>query len=238
MSHVHRFYVPPEECGADEVRLPPEEAHHALHVVRARVGDPAIVLDGCGRELLGTVDHVTRRDVTITVTEERRTPAPAKRLTLLQAWLHRDKPLEEVLRRGTELGVASFLFFRAERSERTPRVNQRLHRVAVEACKQCGRTWLPTFDVAQDLESAVDTGPGKLLILSNDREPVPLADAVGGEQIGLIVGPEGDFSRPELNLALERGALPISLGPATFRSEVAAALAAGLILYEWDLLAT
>jgi len=237
MPHVYRFYVPPDVCVADEVRLPAEEAHHALHVVRVRVGDPAVVFDGCGRELLGTVGNVTRRDVTITVTEERRTPAPSKRLTLFQAWLHREKPLEELIRRATELGVSRLLFFRAAHSERFSRVSKRLQRVAVETCKQCGRVWLPTFDIAQDLKSALEASASKLLILAKDLEPVPLRAVVGGDEIGLIVGPEGDFSQAELDLALERGASPISLGPGTFRSEVAAALAAALVLYEWGLLA-
>ncbi|MBN2311455.1 MAG: 16S rRNA (uracil(1498)-N(3))-methyltransferase, partial [Candidatus Hydrogenedentes bacterium] len=66
----------------------------------------------------------------------------------------------------------------------------------------------------------------------NRLEPVPLREAVGSGEVALVIGPEGDFSDEELEVARGRGAQAISLGPVTFRSEVAAALLAALVVYE------
>jgi 16S rRNA (uracil1498-N3)-methyltransferase len=234
MSHLHRFYISPEtEDGAQEVMLPEEEAHHAARVVRVRVGERVAVMDGKGREWLGRVAQVDRRDVAVEVESLRREEAPRPRLTLLQSWLKRDKHIEEIVWRGTELGVWDFVFFRAAHSEKAVSYDPKWERIALEACKQCGRLWLPAFSVAPNLEEALaQNDPLCLLLASADTVPRPLRKAIEGERVGLIVGPEGDFTAEELALAQERGARPISLGDATFRAEVAAFVGATLVLYE------
>lgn len=237
MAHLHRFYVPPDAITGSGATLPGQEAHHALHVVRVKRGDTVALFDGQGRECLAEVEEVSRRDVRLRILEERTSPGPCKRVTLVQAWLNRDKPAEEVVRRAAELGVASVLFFKGQHSERAPRINDKLERAAVEACKQCGRLWLPEIAAAHDLEAVFYQLEGRVLIATQDAEPVPLRDAVTGGDVAVVVGPEGDFAPEEVAFSLEHGALPITLGGQVFRSEVAAALAAALVLYELGALA-
>jgi len=232
MPHVHRFYVPQESVSAAEIALPLEESHHALHVVRVQQGERVVLFDGEGTELDGEVSRATRREVFVAVRKTRRIPEPATGLTLLQAWLHQERSIEYLIRRCTELGVTRFRFFRGGHSERAPRLTPKLTRVAIEACKQCGRAWLPSFEVAPDLRAAIEGIEGGLLILTQHLDPVPLRQAVQAREATVIIGPEGDFTPEELGAAERRGAVPISLGGATYRAEVAATLAATLILYE------
>jgi 16S rRNA (uracil1498-N3)-methyltransferase len=234
MPHVCRFHIPPDSDAGSEIALPTEEAHHALHVVRARPGERVVLFDGRGREIQGSISRTTHRDVFIAPAEERHVPAPGVRLTLLQAWLLRKRSIEYVIQHGTEIGVSHFRFFRARHSEKAPRVNPKWERYAVEACKQCGRAWLPAFDTAPDLQDALAETQTPTLIATQHLPPVPLREALRGspKEIALLIGPEGDFASEEIDCALDRGAIPISLGLATYRSEVAATLAAALILYE------
>lgn len=231
MAHQYRFFIPPETPDQPEIQLPPDEAHHAIHVVRVQTGENVSLFDGQGREILGTVTQATKRAVTIRTGEVRQIPRPKSELTLLQAWLHRDKTTEFVIRRGTELGVSRFIFFRAQHSEKTPRMNPKWDRIVIEACKQCGHVWLPTFRCAKNLEDALDTIEGDLLIAAMHRPAIPLSHAVGTNPITLLVGPEGDFSHPEIEAAIAHGAQCISLGETTFRAEVAATHALTLIQY-------
>jgi 16S rRNA (uracil1498-N3)-methyltransferase len=233
MSHVHRFHIPAEALADGQVVLREAEAHHALHVVRVRKGEEIALFDGQGRELTGQVSAMDRREVVADITGERNEPRPEVELILLQAWLHRDKAVEELIKRATEIGVARFRFFRSERSERPLKQNDKWRRWAVEACKQCGRLWLPEFEIAKDLSNALDGAPDKVLLASMDLEPVPIREAVRGQRsLGLLIGPEGDFSDAEIEAAQSYGATPISLGRVTFRAEVAAFLASALVLYE------
>lgn len=234
MGHVYRFYVPPDSLTAGtELTLPTEESHHALHVVRVREGDTVEVFDGAGNEAHAVVRSAGRKDVTLTVLG-RRTVAPLKtRLTIVQAALHREDAVEELIRRGTELGVAAFRFFPATHSERPPKPKEKWKRYAVDACKQSRRAWLPRIETAGSLEAALKESFETILIATPHGEARPLRGVLReGNDIALIVGPEGDFTDEEVELALNAGAIPISFGAATYRSEVAAILGATLILYE------
>ncbi|HOZ48950.1 MAG TPA: RsmE family RNA methyltransferase [Candidatus Hydrogenedentes bacterium] len=234
MPHVHRFYIPEMPDATTEWPLPSEEAHHALHVVRVRAGDPLVVFDGRGREWPGVVGEVARREVTVRVGEARLVPPPRTRLIVVQAWLNRDKSVETLIRRCTELGVSHFLFFRSGRSDRPPKPSDKWTRLAAETCKQCGRAWLPTFDVADDLDAALALAEVPVLVAAMDCEPIPLSEALVpcAGACSILVGPEGDFADAELRRALDSGAMPISLGHITYRSEVAACTLAALVLYE------
>ncbi len=232
MPHVHRFHLPELDFEAREAILDGEEARHALKVVRLRAGEPVVLFDGRGGESRGRVARLSRDHVAIEVVENRRVERASRRVTLLQAWLKRDKSIEEIIRQGTALGVSHFEFFRADRSERIPLEDDKWRRIAVETCKQCGRLWLPDFTVRTDLREVLRSRFDSLLIADMEGPGVPLARAVGEGHVAVLIGPEGDLSREEWTLARAHGAQSISLGTTIFRSEVAAVVACTLILYE------
>jgi len=209
-----------------------DEGRHASRVARVRVNDRVAVFDGCGREWIGRVEGVDRSEVAIVVDQTRTVERPADGVTILQAWLLRDKPIEELVRRATEIGVCGITFYPAARSEREVKVKDKLRKVAIEACKQCGRVWLPEFRVADSLAQALERAAERRLLLTGAYDPRPWREAVGDGPCAVAVGPEGDFTEAELGLALERGTAPVSLGPYTYRSEIAGVLAATLIQYE------
>ena len=215
-----------------EIVVGGDEAHHALHVVRVRPGDPVALFDGRGREISGEVAATKKNEIVIQALEETVLPPPPRRLTLLQAWLRRDKALDFIVQHGTELGVARFVFFRAQRSERKLVHSPKWARAAVEACKQCGRLWLPEFILADGLEDAVRDAAVPVLLATKDLHVAPLRMALAGTSVALMVGPEGDFTDEEVAMALEAGVTPVCLGAATYRSEMAAIVGAALIQYE------
>ena len=128
MAHLHRFFVEPDAVQGDSATLDGAEAHHALHVVRVQHGDTLALFDGVGRELQGRVTATTRHDVTVEVEEERNIQPELRTLTLLQAALHRDKSIEELIRRCTEIGVGRFVFYPSERSEHPPKLSDKWRR--------------------------------------------------------------------------------------------------------------
>lgn len=235
MPHLHRFFVTRETPGTGRIALPPEEAHHAVRVLRLRMGDRVALLDGHGREILATVAEVGKREVVVEATGLRSATPPSPTLSLATGMLQSDKAIEFLIRHGTEVGVDRFVFFRAERSEKAPRLKDKWDRIAVEVCKQSGRLWLPRFMVVANLGEALCAAAGVRILAALETEAGQWQAAVRAADTSVFVGPEGDFSAEETRTILESGALAMSLGESTFRSEVAAVVAAAILRYEMGL---
>jgi len=233
MAHTHRFFISPDALPSESTAaLGGDEAHHALHVVRARVGDEVVLFDGNGHEWLGTVAATGRHDVRVDIREHREVAPPAACVTLLQATLNNQKAMEELIRRCTEIGVRRFVFFPSRHTERRPPRSDKWERIAIEACKQCGRLRLPSFEDAKDLDAALAMSSGTRFVATQHAKASPIGLAKGTHEATLLVGPEGDFTEEEVSAVLKCGAQALSLGDATYRSEVAAFLASALVLYE------
>ena len=231
MSHLHRFYSEFIDAEASHIELTGEEAHHAIRVARLRQGDGVSVFDGKGLGVIGEFEKGDGRSAFIQVKDGIRHAPPRVRVTLAVGGLHRDKTQEDVVRRATELGTHRVCFWDADHSQRPVKATARWHKAAVEACKQCGRFFLPLVDTVPSLEAFLQSHKGPIVIglLSEVAAGVPQVSVT--DRIALLVGPEGDFSERERDLAQAAGAVPVSLGIATYRSEVAASLLMTLTAY-------
>ena len=234
MSHQYRFYISPETATATEVTLSAEESHHAIRVARCRVGEAVTLFDGRGRELSGKVSDATENACRVTVEEERIQPKPSVEVALVQACLNHEKVQDALIARATELGVRRLVFFQGAHSEHASRHRDKWARIAIESCKQCGRAWLPEFEEHKNLEEALVTLPDYTLLVAALTSPTsPLRDTLKGQRrVAIIIGPEGGLSDAEMEEARNAGAISLSLGDATLRSELAATVAAGIVLYE------
>jgi 16S rRNA (uracil1498-N3)-methyltransferase len=145
---MHRFYLPPERCAGEVLRLEGREAHHALHVLRLKPGERVAVLDGVGNEFLCTVENCSRDAATLAVSSKNFTPPLPCSITLLQA-VPKGKIIESIIQKAVELGARSIVPILSERvvtqldDEDAAHKRDKWQQVAIEAIKQCGATWLP-----------------------------------------------------------------------------------------------
>jgi 16S rRNA (uracil1498-N3)-methyltransferase len=187
-------------------------------------GDRLVLLPGDGAELL------CRLDGDECVVEERRAAPgePRHRLTVCQALLRGDG-LEEVVRQGTEIGVATFRLFVSERCVARTISSGRLDRlrtIAREAAEQSERGAVPRIEPPVPL---ADVGaPGSVLLY--ERHEGARLGAVEPVPASVIVGPEGGFTSAEVDAATSAGAAVAGLGPRILRSSSVAVAAAAVIL--------
>ncbi|OQB36230.1 MAG: Ribosomal RNA small subunit methyltransferase E [Candidatus Hydrogenedentes bacterium ADurb.Bin179] len=224
MSHPHRFYAPfaPGESGA--IRLPSEEAHHALRVARLRQGDPVSVINGQGDEIRGLLSVSGKQNVYVEVREQAACPPPPVALTLALGGLHQEKALQEVIRRAVETGFSRICFWQAEHSQKPVAVHDKCFKTALETCKQCGRLYVPVIDTAPSLEQFLTDFDGPGIIGVTEMEGKVPEPAVIETRLAIVVGPEGDFSVREREVVEAFGLTPVSLGKYIYRSETAAAM--------------
>ncbi len=243
LARVHRFLIPPAAARLELVTLAGDEAHHASRVVRVQAGETVTLLDGAGTELTGEVRSVDRRAVTICVTGRREHPRPAAQVTLIQA-IAKGAAMEGLVHRAVELGCARLVPLLAERSVSRPEDAEakraKWQAIADEACKQSGNPWQLTVELplAPSVWLNRRDFPELLLVASLAEAPTSVrrrfeefCDTNGRSPhgVGLLIGPEGDFSTAEYAMFREAGARAVSLGPLVLRVETAAMVLLGLV---------
>ena len=232
MSHPNRFHAPFEGRDNDRIQLPPEEAHHALRVARLKPGDVVSLFNGRGDEVSGVLVSSGKRDLFVEVRERTHNPPLPIAVTVALGGLHQDKAQQEVIRRAVETGVSRVCFWHADHSQRPVTLQDRWMRMAIEACKQCGRSHLPCIDTAPSLEAFLNTspGPGVIGLIEADRT-LPVTFEVS-TSLTMVVGPEGDFSKREREIARAFGLTPVCLGDHVYRSETAATMLMTLVAHQ------
>lgn len=132
--------------------------------------------------------------------------------------------MEWMVEKLTETGITSLTFLLTSNVERKTINLERLHKAAISAIKQSGRLWIPELHGPVKFSDLI-TKPfgGRHIASAGHKETPRLIDRIStpGDHL-VLIGPEGDFSTAEFNLALVNGFHPVSLGGATLRTETAA----------------
>lgn len=242
-----RAYAEPGSWKQDEIVLSEDESHHLVHVLRRQTGDVIELFNGAGDFAEASILSLARGIVTARVTGrrhiERRTPL----ITLIQA-LPREQKLDFILQKATELGLARLIPVATEnavvriKADRADDKQARWEKIVLNAAKQCGAAWLPHIESPRNLSSWLGDRPALdlLVVCALTPDARPLKDVVRAAKpapasIGVLVGPEGDFSPAEMDAMLAAGAVPVSLGSTVLRSETAAMYALSALRYEFGL---
>ncbi|GGQ14744.1 16S rRNA (uracil(1498)-N(3))-methyltransferase [Streptomyces roseolilacinus] len=215
------------------------EGRHAVSVRRLRVGEEVVLTDGAGRGAYGTVAAVEGKDrLDVAVARVRDEPAPAPRITVVQALPKGDRG-ELAVETMTETGVDAVVPWAASRcitqwkGERGAKALAKWRATAREAGKQSRRLRFP--DVA---EAAGTRAVARLLadadfaavLHEEGAEPLATAPLPATGDIVLVVGPEGGVAPDELAAFAEAGARPYRLGRSVLRTSTAGTAATALLL--------
>lgn len=260
-----RVLLPPDvveaALGGGEFDLDAETSKKLTRVLRLTPGETFVGFDGRGREwecaLVAPDDESTpgsKSRARAVILEEREvTSGQRLQISVAQAIPKGDK-MDFVLQKGTELGIAEFWPFEAERSvarlliedepERATGRTERWRRIVAAAAGQCGRADVPIVHAIADFATAVDYGTSnsrcfmlderpetELLRAVLQREPLEADDDVPAK-VMLLVGPEGGWTEREREWADRYGVEPVGLGRLVLRTETAALAAAAILQWE------
>lgn len=237
---VHRIYLETIPHVGDIAWIEGDEAKHAVRVKRVETGDHVQLLDGAGVIAKGVVEdrhRVSRAPgsvaegwvLPIRVRDVHRADRVCPAVHVRSA-TPKGARLEEMIDSLSQAGAASWAPLETERGVVDPRETKlaRIERVAVEASKQCGRPWIMSIDPRETLAHAQAWDGGVVVLADAGGEPYR---ATGAAAIRLLIGPEGGWSKRELEGIREGKQVKIcSFGPHAMRIETAAAIAAGTIL--------
>ncbi len=233
---MRRFFAPPEQFQDQIVTLAIEETRHLRDVLRMKPGEEAQVFDGEGREFLATVTNIGKKETQLQIIKSLDPPAPESSLDLrIAATAYKNDKFDLVIQKAVELGVARvtpMVSFRSEVNlQATRKRTERWRKIALEATKQCERSKVMTIDEPIGFDEfvtsvSVDSG---LLLMFSEKGGKAIPEKPVEKNITALVGPKGGWEDSEIQLAEERGFIPVKLGTRIMRAETAAITFAALL---------
>lgn len=231
------------EIASGARELDRQESGHCIKVLRHRAGDTIHVIDGCGNlyecRIVSADPSATGFEVVSIVEGYGSHPY---RLTMAVAPPKNIDRFEWFCEKATEMGVDTIVPLVGDYSERKVFKGDRCERIIISAAKQSHKGAIPTLEaltpVRVFLVRDFAVGTRKYICYCSDvdgaakihiREALAAAgdgnDAVlygAARDFVIMIGPEGDFSREEIALALQHGWQLVSLGDSRLRIETAA----------------
>ncbi len=229
---MHNFFC--TNISGNTLQLDEKESAHAIRVLRLKEGDTIRVFDGKGKIHLAviTTAHPRHTEAEIQTTEEQARRIPWH-LHIAIAPIKSIERFEFFLEKVTETGVDEITPLLCEHSERKSLRHDRLLRVLTAAMKQSGQSFRPVLHPLTPFEEFLRMpADGDRLIAHccehDDPSRSHLYDQITTPSLTILIGPEGDFSKEEIEAATQAGFRTVSLGETRLRSETAG-IAASLI---------
>lgn len=240
---MHRFYADPDRSTPDSIVLTPEDARHALTVLRLKTGHHIeIILNHSRMEAI--IEQAEKQEVTAKCISLLPSTEPALFVTLFQGLPKADK-MDLIVQKATELGVNRIVPVLMNRCVVRPdpkdmaRKTERWQKIAREAGKQAGRCIIPEVFTPVSINSlnSIVPFPEKNIVPWEEASGFgPLAFRSSSpviSSLGILIGPEGGIERAEIDSLGSIGFIPVTLGKRILRTETAglAAVSAMMSLY-------
>lgn len=230
MKEERYFYVP---NAPESKELPEEEATHAVRVLRLGEGDSIWLMDGIGNFYRADVGIVTKKRCLYNIAEtlpQQKTWSGKIHLAIAPTKMM--ERIEWMTEKATEIGFDELTFLDCKFSERHVIRTDRVERIVVSAMKQSRKAFKPVVNELtpfKDFVTSCDADYKFIAHCHNEHERIDLFDKLESlpveASICVLVGPEGDFSFDEVELALDKGFVPITLGNSRLRTETAGLMA-------------
>lgn len=242
---MHRFHCPSQNISADKVIISDKpQVHHLRNVLRLKVNDKVIVFDEQGNEYQVVIERFSPQSI-IAKLRNRHKFIPSQKAKLVVACaIPKKSKMDEIVDKLTQLGVEKIIPLKTERlilkldRHKEALRQERWQRIALNASLQSQRKTLPAIepitDIKEVLSKAQDFDLKLIPTLVGERKALKDIFAHSHpKSILVLIGPEGDFTPAEVDLAKRAGFIPISLGSLVLRVETAAIAVVSFIrLYE------
>lgn len=202
-----------------------DESLHCIKVLRHKVGDTINVIDGAGLMALGTIEAAHAKQCAISLINKKL--VPKSRNYYLHIAIAPTKNIERIewfVEKAVEIGVDEISFIRCKNSERTVVKDDRIRKVAESAVKQSKQAYLPKLNSVIDFNTFVKSisSDNKLIAHCEENTKQHLKQYIfKNKSTVVLIGPEGDFNKEEVELATSQNYVSVALGESRLRTETA-----------------
>lgn len=236
------FYNPDITGDQKYVTFDKEESRHIIRVLRKKEGDLIYITNGKNELLVSKITNANDKKCQVEVVSVTKNENPIKyHLHIAIAPTKNSQRLEWFLEKATEIGISEITPILCERSERKTIKHERLEKVLISAMKQSLKYQLPKLNNLTPLKEFLqkDLQKNKYIAHCIEEEKGSLKqhlEAVCNKEthpeILIVIGPEGDFTLKEIQMAVENNFKPVSLGNSRLRTETAGIVATHSVAYQ------
>jgi 16S rRNA (uracil1498-N3)-methyltransferase len=227
------FYMPVLDPSRELITLEENSSRHAVQVLRMQAGELMQLADGRGNLLTVQIESAHKKHCLVKTVGSTYQPADRRQIVVAMALLKNTQRFEWFLEKATEIGIAVIIPLICDRTEKKQFRSQRSEAVLVSAMIQSKQVWLPDLKEPMTFVDLIKScsQAQKFIAHCHADSKTSLRDAINRDSDSqiILIGPEGDFSSEEINLALNFKFMPVSLGKTRLRSETSGVVAASLL---------
>lgn len=230
------FYIDPSLASDAEIVLPEESSKHIVAVLRMKEGDELQLTTGKGNIMTAVIEDAHKKKCRVRITVSKQYAPPSHQLIMGVSLLKNTGRFEWFLEKATEIGATHIVPLQCARTEKQQFRYERMHTILESAMMQSNQAWLPALEQPTPFfkifESAYYKAADlKLVAHCMQGEKHDLGTLLRGASLSrlILIGPEGDFTAEEIEMALKQGATPVSLGDTRLRTETACIVAAAMM---------
>lgn len=215
------FYTPEISRETQEYTLSPDESKHACKVLRLKIGDEISLLNGQGYSFTGEIIDDNTKACSIKIksfTFEEKSPYE---IHIAIAPTKNSDRIEWFIEKATEIGISKISLILCKNSERKSVKEERYHKILVSAMKQSQQKYLPQLNPLIDLKDFLSKYKRGAVAYCFSGNKMNLKNTIEKRDYPVLIGPEGDFTKEEVELILANGFDPITLGKSRLRTETA-----------------
>ncbi|HRI21852.1 MAG TPA: RsmE family RNA methyltransferase [Panacibacter sp.] len=224
------FYID-QPVSTGNIILPEETSKHCIQVLRMKTGDQLLLTNGRGNLLTARISIADKQNCMVIVEESKYQPKPGKKISIAISLLKNASRFEWFLEKATEIGVSEIIPVLCQRTERQGFRFERMNNIVISAMLQSQQTWLPVLQAPQQVDKIISGSAyaQKLIAHCEEADKKSISDIIVSNDIQILIGPEGDFTISEIELAACHYYQQVSLGNTRLRTETSGIVAAALL---------
>lgn len=243
---MHRFFIDNDNIKKGGIIITDENVNHISRVLRLKERDKIILCDGKGTDYIVSIDSMDKYAVRTTILYKEPSVGESNLDMVVYQGIPKSSKMDFIIQKCTELGVNRIVpvintrtvVKLATEKEELMKV-ERWQRIAKEAAKQSGRGKIPVIDMPMTFENAINEAVSKDLVLMpyELEKNNTLKEVIRGKNpnsVGIFIGPEGGFEGDEVQFALCKNVITVTLGNRILRTETAGLVILSCIMYEFN----
>ena len=229
------FYIADYNSSQKEIVLDEDTSRHVVQVLRMKESEQLNLTDGKGNLIIANVASAHKKHCIVNVIDSRLTTHHLRNISIAISLLKNTSRFEWFLEKATEIGVSKIIPMICERTEKQKFRYERMKGICISAMLQSQQCWLPLlYEPKQFSHLVIEqfTDQQKFIAHCETSDKKNNLSAFKPfDHSTILIGPEGDFTKQEIDVALQNNFKPVSLGETRLRTETAGVVAASLLCH-------